>query len=833
MEISSANKDHIEKDGSVYKIITDDPADNAQDFRKYSERISQVIAHSKARFTVGIFGGWGTGKTTMMRMIKSNLDENNKEENNKSIVTIWFDAWRYENEEYSALVPLVRTLIIGIQNAIIDNITNDKRKILKRIQKQFYKIGDVILRNIEPTIGGSISYYADKVEAGIKLDMSKMIDDYKSEGSFFHGKDKISFYEHISDRLQKELEKLRDDNYNFRFVVFIDDLDRCTPERALEILESIKTFFDIEGFIYVIGMDPTTIDTIIRTKYGEKSEIDGLHYLQKIVQLPFQIPVWSDDDLIHSIKQMTEITGLSNDITEKLLKSEIKNLIINSAKLNPRNIKRFINSIVLSYDTDNENLKTIDDQNLRNYIIENYIKSMISIQTFYFRGDKWLQFIKMIIKYNDRIQFLTHFITFIETQKITSFNDLKNKIKDTQILIYPKYNKKILEIYNKIIEINDDDFFTFLTQAVEPLLRIGKIENYLRAVDTKKDIDVIRNIQEIKGYESLNKLHSGIQSFNDYVQGSIIHLPYLPYLEFDLDDELKINLSNAFLYKANLIGIDLSGANLEKADLSWAKFSDVSDEDRLGGKNIWAEDSFLENKLPWSNFSGGKWADLSKANLIGAKLVESNLEWANLSGAELIEANLSGANLYGAYLTGALLYNADLTGANLSTAYMADANLEWAKLPKANLWAAKLPKANLKTSDLTEANLSGTNLSEANLEWANLPGANLSGSNLHGANLSGARLVDTNLSETDLSNANLSNSIIINIQNYETSIINDKTNFSNAISNDSNLRYYISQFTEHIPEIVNNKKELELKMRRRYPKEYINNISNIANLPEE
>lgn len=295
----SPSNQNIDKDNITYKIITDEPAKDPPDFKKYSERISQIITNSEARFTVGIFGGWGTGKTTMMKMIKDNLDESY----NSDLVTIWFDAWRYENEEYSALVPLVRTLIIGIQNAIIANITNDKRKILKRIQKHFYKIGDVILRNIEPTIGGSISYYENKVEGGIKLDMSKMIDDYKSEGSFFHGKDRIQFYEHISDRLQKELKILRKNKYDIRLIIFVDDLDRCTPERALEILESIKTFFDIEGIIYVIGMDPATIDTIIRTKYGEKSEIDGLHYLQKIVQLPFQIPMWSDNDLTKTIKK--------------------------------------------------------------------------------------------------------------------------------------------------------------------------------------------------------------------------------------------------------------------------------------------------------------------------------------------------------------------------------------------------------------------------------------------------------------------------------------------------------------------------------------------------
>jgi predicted KAP-like P-loop ATPase len=65
------------------------------------------------------------------------------------------------------------------------------------------------------------------------------------------------------------LDDLREEDSSFRIVVFIDDLDRCSPEKALEVLESIKSFFDIEGIIYLIGMNDTSIDTLIEKKYGK------------------------------------------------------------------------------------------------------------------------------------------------------------------------------------------------------------------------------------------------------------------------------------------------------------------------------------------------------------------------------------------------------------------------------------------------------------------------------------------------------------------------------------------------------------------------------------
>ena len=67
------------------------------------------------------------------------------------------------------------------------------------------------------------------------------------------------------------------------------------------MLESIKAFFDIKGIVYVIGMDSESINHIIKQKYGEDSNIKGMDYLQKIVQLPFQIPVWNSEDMTGSI----------------------------------------------------------------------------------------------------------------------------------------------------------------------------------------------------------------------------------------------------------------------------------------------------------------------------------------------------------------------------------------------------------------------------------------------------------------------------------------------------------------------------------------------------
>ena len=144
MAINNWNKQNIQTDKSEinkntekndYKIIIDKPAENASDLKEHSERLSQIIIKSIPQFTVGIFGGWGTGKTTMMQMIKDEIDTNYSD----VATTIWFDSWRYEREEYSLMIPLLRTIIVTLHNVII-KLTDDKKKqILRNLQTGFIK----------------------------------------------------------------------------------------------------------------------------------------------------------------------------------------------------------------------------------------------------------------------------------------------------------------------------------------------------------------------------------------------------------------------------------------------------------------------------------------------------------------------------------------------------------------------------------------------------------------------------------------------------------------------------------------------------------------------
>ena len=409
------------------RILTDIPfelssvgqLEDALNFSKYSDTIADIITNSDPRFAVGIFGGWGTGKTTLMRMIKNKLDKNDK------IVTIWFEAWRYERENNLAVIPFLRTFKLRLDEVIVSKKGN-----WNMIKEGVIKAADAFKNasKVSVQIPGifSLETNLDAVKANDKTKLGK-----NEDVIYYHG---ICF-------LKDALEEARKVDKSLRIVVFIDDLDRCFPEKALEVLESVKSLFDIEGLVFVIGMDSSSIDTYVKNKYGQNTTIKGIDYLQKIVQLPFQVPTWKegwkDEDVLRSIESI-----ISTELRGYPLLGEIKYnlpLVVKGVQLNPREIKRFVNSIILAasvFFPDNKNLS---------------IKELITVQALSFRND-WKNFLDIITPDEYRGILLTHYIQFKNSSlmKGAPLPNLQDLLSDTSQK-GADFFKEINNIYDKII----------------------------------------------------------------------------------------------------------------------------------------------------------------------------------------------------------------------------------------------------------------------------------------------------------------------------------------------------------------------------------------------
>lgn len=132
---------------------------------------------------------------------------------------------------------------------------------------------------------------------------------------------------------------------DLRFVIFIDDLDRCAPQRALEVLESVKVLLGIKGIVYVLGLSPEIAGRCIDHKYRDVG-IKGEDYIKKIVQIPFTLPEWREVD----IKKY--LSGLMEQLDPKyqdIFRTHVA-LVAKGVQRNPREIKRFINSYIIQHE---------------------------------------------------------------------------------------------------------------------------------------------------------------------------------------------------------------------------------------------------------------------------------------------------------------------------------------------------------------------------------------------------------------------------------------------------------------------------------------------------
>lgn len=310
-----------------------------------------------------ISGGWGTGKTSAMKWLAGLLDEWNelrKQEDIGSGVSaypLWFYPWKYDSKE-----SVWRGLISEI---IIKSTRKDSK--LGRAIKATRRFGLFLGKGFfHPLASMKCKARLSPLGVGgeVELDMARV----KEVLALYKGimQPEKAYLNEFEATLKNWLEKTIKEKE--RMVVFIDDLDRCLPEVALEVLEALKLYLDIRGLIFVVGMDKDFVERIIvehyrglglvraheqeqageevddGQQYGERTDEEkAKQYLSKMFQIEVELGPTQRQIEEFLDKQLTSIPYWGNHLSDE--HRELFNwVIVKLAGNNPREIKRFLNS---------------------------------------------------------------------------------------------------------------------------------------------------------------------------------------------------------------------------------------------------------------------------------------------------------------------------------------------------------------------------------------------------------------------------------------------------------------------------------------------------------
>jgi len=240
---------------------------------------------------LGIFGSWGSGKTSLMQMLKADIDSRQDTKNK----TLWFNAWRYEGRE-EGQAALIHAILAQLEKDL--TLKEQAKDLIKKVKDSVsaLKLGKFLLQTavtFTPDVDQFINCFRDESER-VASSMQSFEEDFK--------------------RLL-EAAKLE------RILVFIDDLDRCSSTKVIEIFETIKLFLNTPACTFVIGAHAEKIEQAVGLVHSIDDPKTRRDYLEKIVQMPFTIPAQRLSDITCYVGMLILGRGLDDDGWSALVKS--------------------------------------------------------------------------------------------------------------------------------------------------------------------------------------------------------------------------------------------------------------------------------------------------------------------------------------------------------------------------------------------------------------------------------------------------------------------------------------------------------------------------------
>ena len=240
-----------------------------------AENLTKIIEVQEEPMVISLDSEWGTGKTTFVTMWKDLLD--NDEKYSSKFNTLYFNAWEndYITDPLLALVSEIEAEIKREDSKFKKNFNKVKQVILpmaKLVTKVGVKVGTAGVLDLDKVNLGD--YTEDTI-----MDLASKLGEFSIKEIVASKSIRTKFKEVMSE-YQKENGK--------KIIFFIDELDRCRPTFAIELLEVIKHLFNIDNCIFIISIDKEQLSHSVSTIYGQNMDIIG--YLRRFFDLDYRLP---------------------------------------------------------------------------------------------------------------------------------------------------------------------------------------------------------------------------------------------------------------------------------------------------------------------------------------------------------------------------------------------------------------------------------------------------------------------------------------------------------------------------------------------------------------
>ena len=282
------------------------------DVEKYIKGLSSFILECDTPMTVAVQGDWGSGKTSFMMLIREELED--------KVLPVWFNTWQFSQFNLGDRLPLLLvsrlTAALGLKGIQADSIKSS----LRTLGGVLFRVG---LSAANTVTGLDVSGAAEAAMHSGEEDVTEAVSTLKSR---------------FQDCVKQALKEKKKD----RVVIFVDDLDRLAPARAVELLEVLKLFLDCDKCVFLLAIDYAVVSQGIRQKYGESLGTDkGRSFFDKIIQVPFKMPV-AHYDIEKFVR--TALEQMRLPVADA---APYVSLIRTSIGYNPRGIKRLLNAFLL------------------------------------------------------------------------------------------------------------------------------------------------------------------------------------------------------------------------------------------------------------------------------------------------------------------------------------------------------------------------------------------------------------------------------------------------------------------------------------------------------